>query len=90
MISGETDSITREEALAALKDPEKGSLSVLKAVGKLRDQYSRQLQTGVRILKAKNPFEQVCAEAAIRDYLEDLRSENMDAPDDLAVVMTGA
>jgi hypothetical protein len=90
MASDDFGSITREEALAALEDPEKGSLSVLKAVGRLRDEFSRQLQTGVRTLKARNPFEEVCAEAAVRDFLEDLRAEGMDAPDDLAVVRTGS
>ncbi|MDR1036691.1 MAG: hypothetical protein LBT40_08995 [Deltaproteobacteria bacterium] len=89
MTSGDTGTITRAEAEAALRDPEKGSLAVLKAVGKFRDQYSRELQTGVRALKAKNPFEEVCAEAALNDYLEDLRSEGMDVPDDLAVVKAG-
>ncbi|MDR1039469.1 MAG: hypothetical protein LBR80_04745 [Deltaproteobacteria bacterium] len=88
-VSGDTASITREEAEAALKDPEKGSLAVLKAVGRLRDLYARELQTGARTLKAKNPFEEVCAEAALRDYLEDLGSEGMDLPDGLAVVRTG-
>jgi hypothetical protein len=90
MATGETDSITREEAIAALKDPEKGSLAVLKAVGRLRDEYSRQLAQGTKTLKAKNPFEEVCAEAAVSDYLEDLKSDGMDAPDDLAVVRTGS
>ncbi|MDR3152769.1 MAG: hypothetical protein LBW85_00515 [Deltaproteobacteria bacterium] len=85
----DTDSITREEALAALNDPEKGSLAVLKAVGKTKDQYARQLEAGVKTLKAKNPFEQACAEVAVKDFIEDRKESGMDVPDDLAVVLTG-
>ncbi|MDR1079801.1 MAG: hypothetical protein LBQ79_02255, partial [Deltaproteobacteria bacterium] len=62
-----------------------------KAVGKLRDQYSRELQTGAKALRAKNPFEEVCAEAALKDYLEDLRSEGMEMPEEEpSVIRTGA
>ncbi|MDR2367133.1 MAG: hypothetical protein LBF58_03345, partial [Deltaproteobacteria bacterium] len=57
-------SITMEEARNALADPEKGSLRVLKALGKLRDQYVARLATGVLVLEASNDLEQVAAEAA--------------------------
>ncbi|MDR0354980.1 MAG: hypothetical protein LBJ64_04515 [Deltaproteobacteria bacterium] len=61
-------SITMEEARNALADPEKGSLRILKALGKFRDQYSALLVQGAYILEANTDVEQVAAEAALKDY----------------------
>jgi hypothetical protein len=83
--STDTSSITREEALDALRDPEKGSLRVLKSLGKQRDLYAGQLAGGQKRLVVHNPFEEVCAEAAIKDFLEDLASEGEEVPTDLSL-----
>jgi hypothetical protein len=82
-------SITREQAVAALEDPEKGSLRVLKALGRQRDIYSRELLSGQKRLVVRNPFEEVCAEAAIKDFQDALRSEGEVPPDDLKVFRSG-
>lgn len=81
--------VTKEEVLAALEDPEKGSLRVLKALGKQRDLYSRELLSGKTSLLAKNPFEEACAEAAIKDFREALESEGEDVPEGLRVEKDG-
>ncbi|MDR2460151.1 MAG: hypothetical protein LBE38_05145 [Deltaproteobacteria bacterium] len=83
--STDTNSITRQEALDALKDPEKGSLRVLKALGKQRDIYARQLMGGQKRLVVHNAFEEVCAEAAIKDFEAELESEGQPVPGDLTL-----
>jgi hypothetical protein len=82
------DSISREEALAAIQDPVKGSLRVLKALGKQRDIYSKELMAGKTSLSANNPFEEVCAEEAIKNFKEALISEGETPPKDLKVLTT--
>jgi hypothetical protein len=77
--------ISKEEALAALNDPIGGSLRVLKAVGKQRDIYAKELSTGKKRLVVHNGFEEVCAEAAIADYKEYLASAGQDVPSDLSL-----
>ena len=79
-MSGPPDNITREEALAALEDPEKGSLRVLKALGKQRDIYSKELLAGKTVLVAESPFQEVCANSAIEEYQNTLLSEGEDPP----------
>ena len=73
--SPDNSNISKEEALAALNSPETGSLRVLKALGKQRDVYARELAAGKQRLIVRNGFEEVCAEAAIKDYLEQMESE---------------
>ncbi|MDR2198594.1 MAG: hypothetical protein LBR53_03890 [Deltaproteobacteria bacterium] len=84
------ENITREEALAALNNPEGGSLRVLKAVGKQRDLYFKELLSGRKRLVVRNPFEEVCAEDAIRGYTEDLANEGQDVPSDLTLFRSGS
>jgi hypothetical protein len=79
------NSITLEEARDALADPEKGSLRVLKALGKLRDQYVAKLATGVIVLEASNDLEQVAAEAALKDYATELE-EDGEAPPKVSII----
>jgi hypothetical protein len=88
-MADDPSSITREEALAALNNPETGSLRILKAVGKQRDIYQKQLATGTKRLVVHNPFEEVCAEAAISEYTELLKSEGEDVPSDLTLFRSG-
>ena len=73
-------SISMQEARDALADPEKGSLRVLKALGKLRDQYAARLATGVLVLEAASDLEQVAAEAALKDYAAELEEDGEDPP----------
>ncbi|MDR2354033.1 MAG: hypothetical protein LBF22_12950 [Deltaproteobacteria bacterium] len=87
--SSDNSTISREEAEAALKDPEKGSLRVLKALGKQRDLYIRELSSGQKRLVVHNPFEEVCAKAAIEEYVEDLKNDGLDIPGDLSVFRAG-
>ncbi|MDR1486880.1 MAG: hypothetical protein LBT62_02635 [Deltaproteobacteria bacterium] len=72
--------ITFEEAKNALEDPEKGSLRVLKALGRQRDLFSNQLLEGAVRLQVKNDFEQVAAEAALEAYMEQLLEEGAQPP----------
>jgi predicted RNase H-like HicB family nuclease len=81
--------ITRAEAEAALNDPENGSLRVLKALGKQRDAYAQFLLAGQKRLVVHNPFEEVCAKAAIADYREALQSEGEEVPGDLSLFRSG-
>ncbi|MDR2339466.1 MAG: hypothetical protein LBF40_04960 [Deltaproteobacteria bacterium] len=81
--------ITREEAQAALDNPETGSLRVLKQVGKLRDLYAKELASGKRRLEARNPVEEVAAEAAARDFTELARAEGKDGPSGITIARVG-
>jgi hypothetical protein len=81
----DSQNITKEEALAALNSPEGGSLRVLKAVGRQRDLYARQLAAGQKRLVVKSGFEEVCAEAAIKDFKEQLESEGEQAPPGISI-----
>ncbi|MDR1870451.1 MAG: hypothetical protein LBS60_00755 [Deltaproteobacteria bacterium] len=80
MANDDLDKITLEEARAALEDPIKGSLRVLKALGKKRDQYRAQLENGEIRLEAANELEQVAAEAALDDYTQAAASEGEKIP----------
>ncbi|MDR1310001.1 MAG: hypothetical protein LBL95_08930 [Deltaproteobacteria bacterium] len=77
--------ITLEEARAALADPEKGSLRVLKALGRHRDQYAAHLAAGAIVLEAGSDIEQVAAEAALRDYAAEL-AEDGEAPPRVSII----
>jgi hypothetical protein len=79
------NSITLEEARNALADPEKGSLRILKALGKYRDQYVSRLATGVIVLEANSDIEQVAAEAALKDYAAELE-EDGEAPPRVSII----
>jgi hypothetical protein len=79
-VNFDPNSISLEEAQNALADPEKGSLRVLKALGKLRDQYVAKLATGVIVLEVTNDLEQVAAEAALKDYTAELVEEGEAPP----------
>ncbi|MDR0622124.1 MAG: hypothetical protein LBJ61_09650 [Deltaproteobacteria bacterium] len=83
--SFDLNSITQEEARNALADPVKGSLRVLKTLGKLRDQYAAQLATGVIVLEAASEVEQVAAEAALKDYAAALE-EDGEAPPRVTII----
>jgi polyhydroxyalkanoate synthesis regulator phasin len=72
--------ITLEEARNALEDPVKGSLRVLKALGKQRDLYSAQLADGTTRLEAENALQQVAAEAAVEAYVAELREDGEEPP----------
>jgi hypothetical protein len=73
-------SITMEEARDALGDPVKGSLRVLKALGRQRDLYSAQLVDGATRLEAATDLELVAAEAAVEAYVAELREYGEDPP----------
>ncbi|MDR2386443.1 MAG: hypothetical protein LBE80_02520 [Deltaproteobacteria bacterium] len=79
------NSITLEEARDALADPEKGSLRVLKALGKLRDAYVVNLANGSIVLEVRNDLEQVAAEAALKDYTAELVEEG-EAPPRVSII----
>ncbi|MDR2442112.1 MAG: hypothetical protein LBE31_01155 [Deltaproteobacteria bacterium] len=81
----DTDSITFQEAKDALDDPVKGSLRVLKILGKQRDIYSALLAEGAIRLEAKNDLEQVAAEAAIEAFVAEL-TEDGEKPPKISVV----
>ncbi|MDR1656098.1 MAG: hypothetical protein LBT47_00895 [Deltaproteobacteria bacterium] len=76
----DTDSITFQQAKDALEDPVKGSLRVLKALGKQRDIFAAQLADGVWRLEAKNDLEQVAAEAAIEAFAAELLEDGQTPP----------
>jgi hypothetical protein len=78
--SADLGAITLEEARDALEDPVKGSLRVLKALGKQRDLYSAQLVGGATRLEAANDLEQVAAEAAVEAYEAELKEFGEEAP----------
>jgi phosphosulfolactate synthase (CoM biosynthesis protein A) len=80
MASHGDNEITLEEARAALEDPVKGSLRVLKALGKKRDEYRKELEDGAIRLEAENELEQVAAEAALDDYLQAVAEDGERAP----------
>ena len=73
-------SITTEEARAALEDPVKGSLRVMKILGRERDLYSAQLVNGATRLEASTDIQQVAAEAAVDAYVAELREFGEDPP----------
>jgi hypothetical protein len=73
-------SITMEEARNALEDPVKGSLRVLKALGRQRDVYSALLVEGATRLEAATDLEQVAAEAAVEAYVAELKEYGEDPP----------
>ncbi|MDR1395946.1 MAG: hypothetical protein LBK52_07240 [Deltaproteobacteria bacterium] len=75
------EEITLEQARAALADPVKGSLSVLKALGKARDIFRTRLMAGERRLEARSPLEQAAAEAAVADWTEELREDGRPVPE---------
>ncbi|MDR1676893.1 MAG: hypothetical protein LBS44_00710 [Deltaproteobacteria bacterium] len=79
------NSITLEEARNALADPEKGSLRVLKTLGKYRDQFAAKLYTGAYVLEVNSDLEQVAAEAALRDYASEL-AEDGEAPPKVSIL----
>jgi hypothetical protein len=68
MANDDLDRVTLEEARASLEDPVKGSLRILKALGKYRDIYRSQLENGELRLEVSNELEQVAAEEALADY----------------------
>ncbi|MDR2140675.1 MAG: hypothetical protein LBR11_02625 [Deltaproteobacteria bacterium] len=74
------DDITMEEARAALEDPVKGSLRVLKALGRQRDIFRDQLENGAIRLEASNDLETVAAEAALADYTQAAQAEGERVP----------
>ncbi|MDR1545797.1 MAG: hypothetical protein LBU12_03610 [Deltaproteobacteria bacterium] len=74
------DDITLQEAKNALEDPEKGSLRVLKALGRLRDQYTVLLAEGALRLEVQNDLELVAAEAALEAYAAELAEDGLDPP----------
>jgi hypothetical protein len=74
------DAITIEEARDALMDPVRGSLRVLKALGRARDAFSAQLVEGVTRLEVKNDLERVAAEAAVEAYSAELVEEGEPVP----------
>ena len=76
----DTASITLEEARNALEDPVKGSLRVLKALGKQRDLFSAQLAEGATRLEAANDFEMVAAEAAVEAYVAEIAEDGEEPP----------
>jgi hypothetical protein len=76
----DSSSITLEEARNALEDPVKGSLRVLKALGKQRDLFSAQLAEGATRLEAANDFEMVAAEAAVEAYVAELVEDGEEPP----------
>jgi hypothetical protein len=76
----DTSQITRKEARDALTDPEKGSLRVLKALGKQVDIYSSELSAGNLRLVAHNDLEIVAAEEAIRVHTEDASAQGETLP----------
>lgn len=76
----DTSSITFEEAKDALEDPVKGSLRVLKALGRQRDLYTAQLREGATRLEAKNDLEQVAAEDAVEAFSAELREDGEEPP----------
>jgi hypothetical protein len=80
MSGDDLDKITYEEARAALEDPVKGSLRVLKALGQRRDLYRARLEEGEIRLEAQNALEQVAAEAALEDYAEAAAAEGEKIP----------
>ncbi|MDR0547989.1 MAG: hypothetical protein LBI10_12930, partial [Deltaproteobacteria bacterium] len=80
MANEDIDKITLEEARAALEDPVKGSLRILKILGRVRDEYRAQLEDGALRLEAKNALEQVAAEAALDDYAAVAASEGERLP----------
>jgi hypothetical protein len=76
----DTYGITFEQAKQALEDPEKGSLRVLKALGRQRDIYAAQLNDGATRLEVKNDLEQVAAEAAKEAFVAQLLEEELQPP----------
>jgi hypothetical protein len=76
----DTAAITLEEARNALEDPEKGSLRVLKALGKQRDIFAAQLNDGAIRLEVKNDFELVAAESALEAFKAQLLEEGSEPP----------
>ncbi|MDR2455673.1 MAG: hypothetical protein LBE49_03635 [Deltaproteobacteria bacterium] len=78
--SFDTGSITFEEARNALDDPVKGSLRVLKALGRQRDLYTAQLRDGTTRLEANNDLEQVAAEAAMEAFVAEMKEDGEEPP----------
>ncbi|MDR1050202.1 MAG: hypothetical protein LBP95_03810 [Deltaproteobacteria bacterium] len=76
----DSSSITMDEARNALGNPEKGSLRVLKALGRLRDQYMGRLVGGAFVLEVSSDVEQVAAEAALKDYSDELAADGEAPP----------
>ncbi|MDR1084890.1 MAG: hypothetical protein LBP22_08530 [Deltaproteobacteria bacterium] len=74
------DQITAAEARAALDDPVNGSLRVLKALGRQRDLYRAQMESGDFRLVVTNDLEQVAAEAAAEDIRQVMREEGVKMP----------
>ncbi|MDR2421936.1 MAG: hypothetical protein LBE01_00990 [Deltaproteobacteria bacterium] len=80
MANDDLDKISLEEARAALEDPIKGSLRVLKALGRQRDLYRAQLENGEIRLEASNELEQVAAEAALDDFAQACQEDGERVP----------
>jgi hypothetical protein len=73
-------SITLDEARNALEDPVKGSLRVLKALGRQRDLFAAQLAGGAIRLEVANDFEMVAAEAAVEAFVAELAEDGEEPP----------
>ncbi|MDR3203912.1 MAG: hypothetical protein LBV23_04100 [Deltaproteobacteria bacterium] len=77
----DSSTISEEEARQALEDPVKGSLRVLKLLGKQIDVYQTQLTNGADKLEVKNPFEQVAAQTALEGFLAEMKSLGIETRD---------